>query len=93
MSDENTFTEAERIYPKGQKRSLGIIAREIRADWKNVYFGAKPYLQAMADLDSIEDNYILDPGRSIVAYFLANASTWRGEVARRIKAELREMLK
>ena len=74
-------------------RNLNVIAQEIRSDWTKVYFGAVPYLDAMGTLNSIEDNYILDSGRSIVAYFLANAGTWRGEVARRVKKELNKMLK
>ena len=74
-------------------RSLYEIVREIRNDWKNVYFGAKPYLDAMATLDSVDDNYGWDSGKSIVRYFLANASTWRGETAKRIKAELKAMVK
>ena len=75
-----------------QTRSLRVIAQEIRSDWKKVYFGAVPYLDAMSTLDSIEGNYYLDNAKSIVRYFLANATTWRGDVARRVKAELREML-
>ena len=78
---------------KMEQRSLGTIASEISNDWENTYFGALPYLNAMYSLDSIEDNYGLDSGKSIVAYFLANAQTWRGEVARRVKKELKEMLK
>lgn len=74
-------------------RPLYEIAREIRKDWKNVSPYAAPYLSAMATLESIEDNYIFDSGRSIVAYFLANAGSWRGETAKRIKAELRTMSK
>ena len=74
-------------------RPLYEIAREIRKDWKNVSPYAAPYLSAMATLESIEDNYIYDSGRSIVAYFLANAGSWRGETAKRIKAELRAMSK
>lgn len=73
------------------KRSLSAIAREIRADWKKVYFGAVPYLDAMSSLDSIDDNYYQDSGKSIVLYFLANAGTWRGETAKRVKAELKAM--
>ena len=72
-------------------RPLYQIATEIRRDWKKVYFGAVPYLDAMQSLDSIEDNYIMDSGKSIVLYFLSNASTWRGETAKRIKAELKAM--
>lgn len=74
-------------------RPLYVIASEIRKDWKKVYFGAVPYLDAMSSLDSIEDNYIMDSGKSIVLYFLSNASTWRGETARRVKAELKAMSK
>ena len=72
-------------------RPLYQIANEIRKDWTKVYFGAVPYLDAMSTLDSIEDNYIMDSGKSIVLYFLSNASTWRGETAKRIKAELKAM--
>ena len=78
---------------KKQTRSLSEIAFEIRKDWKPVYFGAVPYLDAMSTLDSIEDNYIMESGKSIVAYFLSNAGTWRGEKAREIKKELNAMLK
>ena len=74
-------------------RPLYEIAREIKNDWKNVYFGAKPYLDAMATLTSINDNYGFDSAKSIVLYFLGNASTWRGETAKRIKAELKAMAK
>ena len=76
-----------------ESRSLSVIAAEIKKDWKKPYFGAVPYLQAMACLDSINDNYGWDSGKSIVLYFLANASTWRGETARRIKNELNAMTK
>ena len=74
-------------------RPLYEIAKEIKSDWKNVYFGAKPYLDAMATLNSINDNYGFDSGKSMVLYFLSNASTWRGETAKRIKAELKAMTK
>ena len=74
-------------------RPLYEIARDIKKDWKNVYFGAKPYLDAMATLDKVSDNYGWDSGRSSVNYFLANASTWRGDTAKRIKAELKAMVK
>ena len=74
-------------------RPLATIAREIRADWTKVYFGAVPYLDAMSTMGSIEEDFGADPGREIVVYFLANAGCWRGDVARRVKAELNGMLK
>ena len=76
------------------QRPLNVIANEIQKDWSaKVYFGARPYLQAMSTLNSVNDNYGMDSGRSIVNYFLANAGTWRGETARRVKAELKAMVK
>jgi hypothetical protein len=73
-------------------RSLSEIASEIYADWQNVYFGAVPYLEAMSTLDSIDDSYGADDARMIVSYFLTNTRGWRGETAKRIKAELKAML-
>ena len=74
-------------------RPLYEIAAEIRRTWPKVYFGAVPYLEAMETLPSVNHNYGMDSGKSIVNYFLANATTWRGDDARRIKAELKAMVK
>jgi len=74
-------------------RPLHTIAREIKRDWAKPYFGAVPYLDAMGALDSISDKYYEDDGVSVVSYFIANAATWKGDTARRVKAELRAMLK
>ena len=74
-------------------RKIYEIASEILQDWKKPYFGAVPYIEAMLQLNTIHDDYYLDTAESVVIYFLANAQTWRGETAKRIKAELREMLK
>ena len=74
-------------------RPLSTIAREIKKDWQKMYFGAVPYWEAMSSLNSIKDMYYSDSARSVVLYFLSNASTWRGETAKRIKLELNQMLK
>ena len=78
-------------------RPIFEIAREIRSNWskqgKGINYAAKPYLDAMADLNSITDNYMYDSGKSVVLYFLCNATSWKGETARRIKAELKGMCK
>jgi len=73
-------------------RSLCTIAREIHEDWKNISPYAKPYANAMLALSNIHNRYGYDDGRSIVLYFLANASGWRGPKARAIKAELKALL-
>jgi len=72
-------------------RPLHQIATEIKQDWKKPYFGAVPYLDAMQTLDKISDNYYEDSAKTIVIYFLANANTWRGEVAKRVKTELKQL--
>lgn len=72
-----------------EPRKLHEIATEIRQDWKRVYFGAVPYLEAMSALSLPTDSYGEDSAKTIVIYFLSNATTWRGDVARRIKAELK----
>jgi hypothetical protein len=74
-------------------RSLSTIANDIRKDWAKPYFGAVPYLDAMETLNTIRDSYYYDDASDIVRYFLANATTWKGETARAIKAELKAMLK
>jgi len=76
-----------------QTRPLHQIAAEIRRDWKKPYFGAVPYIEAMSELDSIDGMYYYDSAKSIVLYFLGNANTWRGDVAKRIKIELKAMSK
>lgn len=74
-------------------RPLSNIAHDIRRDWKSVNFAAKPYLAAMLEMDQITDQYMYDSGKTIVNYFLSNAQTWRGPVAKLIKAELKGLAK
>jgi hypothetical protein len=81
------------IYYIMTTRTLSQIASEVRKDWKNINFAAKPYLDAMAQMDSVNQDYGWDSGKSIVLYFLGNASSWRGEKAKEIKAELKAMCK
>lgn len=74
-------------------RPIYEIALEIRSLWKKPYFGAVPYLDAMVHLDSINDYYFMDSAKEVVLYFLANASTFRGEDAKRLKKELKDLVK
>lgn len=75
-----------------QPRPLRSIATEIRTIWAKVNYAAEPYLEAMEQLDSIDDRYYQDTARDIVRRFLSNASAFRGEDARRLKAELKTIL-
>jgi hypothetical protein len=74
-------------------RDLSVVAADIRRHWANPSVYVRPYLDAMAGLSSVRDAYYSESGESVVLYFLANASGWRGADARRIKAELHDMLK
>lgn len=74
-------------------RSISTIAREISVEWKNVSPYAKPYLNAMLTLHSTQDKYGLDDAHSIISYFLANASSFRGGKAKELKAELKALAK
>ena len=73
-------------------RTLREIAIEIRREWKRIPPYAEEYLNAMSHLDSVNDYFMLDDGKSIVLYFLNEACVWRGDAARRIKAELKSMV-
>ena len=83
MNTSKTLSEA----------SLSTIARVIRSDWQKVNYAAIPYLEAMETLTTIKDKYYCDSGESVVAYFLSNATSWRGEVAKAVKLELNKRLK
>lgn len=74
-------------------RSISSIAYDIKRAWAKPYFGAKPYLDAMTQLNNINDKYFHDDAKSVIMYFLANASTFRGNDAKVLKAELKAILK
>ena len=75
-----------------EHRPLYKIAAEIRRDWVKVPASANAYLIPMMQLNSVDDDYGFDSGKSGVLYFLSNASTWKGEKARAIKSELKSMV-
>jgi hypothetical protein len=77
------------------QRPLSVIAREIEAGYgqSTGYYAAKPYVDAMKTLTSITDRFYEDSARDVVIYCLSNLNGWRGEDARRVKAELKAMLK
>lgn len=75
-----------------EQRRISVIAQEIVTDWKKVNYAAVPYLRAMQEIRSIHDHYHQDSAASVVRYFLANARSWRGDTAKRIKSELKSQL-
>lgn len=73
-------------------QSISTIAREISREWKNVNYAAKPYLEAMRSLDSASDSFGYDSAKSVVSYFLANASGYRGDTAKAHKSALKAIV-
>lgn len=73
-------------------RALHEIMADVRQDWRNVSPYAEPYVRALGTLNEPNDYYLLERGDELIRRFLANASGWRGERARAIKAELKSML-
>lgn|SRR3990167_1983273 len=76
--------------------TIAEIASIVRKNWNNVYFGAVPYLEAMESLDIVDPKvsyYGCDSGESIVLYFLSNATSFRGDIARAVKKELKNRCK
>lgn len=58
-----------------------------------INYAAAPYLDAMSYLYTWESMFGADTAHEVVARFLCNASTWRGETARAVKKELNYILK
>lgn len=49
-------------------RPIYEIAQDIRKNWSKVSPYAKPYLDAMSSLETLDDNYYFDSGESVVLY-------------------------
>ena len=73
-------------------QNISTIALEISRDWKKVNYAAKPYLEAMRYIDTAQDKYGFDDTRSVVSYFLANASGYRGDTAKAHKSALKAIV-
>lgn len=74
-------------------RKIREIANDIAADYarqgKPVHPFAAPYVDAMLTMDSVGDTYGAESGEYVILYGLHNLSGWRGETARKCKAELK----
>lgn len=81
-----------------QPRKLHEIAADIANCWKakpasaNTMTFAVPYLNAISQMEYVEDMYGAEYGDMVVCYLLNNIRNWRGEDAKRIKKELNAMI-
>jgi sulfatase maturation enzyme AslB (radical SAM superfamily) len=86
---QNNFMKKETPRPLKDKK-LSELARMIDV---KIWYGAEPYVQALKTMSNISEDYGQDSGTAIVAGFLANATTMKGDIMRAIKAELNARLK
>ena len=76
-------------------RTLSEIATDILSDVTlkgSARIRAKPYLEALQELETVADMYFADRGDVCTLYAVSNLAQWRGESAKRLKAELRAHL-
>lgn len=84
-------------------RDVGTIAREVFTSWAphlrknpmawpNYIKFSFPYLKEMLKMKHVTDPVGLEDGVMVVLYFLNNAHHWRGDDARRLKAELNQLI-
>lgn len=75
------------------KRPIYQIAKDIKDAWKNPSPYAMEYLIPMLSINNIDDHYFFDDAERIIICFLEEAKTFRGEKARELKQELKDLLK
>lgn len=72
---------------------IDALATIVILTWESVSLHAAPYLNAMCKMRSVNDGYGADSGETVILYFLANATQYKGAVARMVKAELKARIK
>ena len=73
-------------------RTISSIMADVKKAWAKPNFAAVPYIAALSTLRTVNDVYIHEDARSLILYFLSNASSFRGPQAKALKAELRALL-
>lgn len=69
------------------------FGNEIKINWEFPSGYAIPYIDALCRLGDWNSHYVHEHAFGIAARFLVNASTWKGDVAKRVKSELKKILK
>ena len=75
------------------ERPIREIADEIVQDWRPMREELVPYVSRMLEIRSLAEADDLERAKHDVRYFLDHSGPWRGELAGRIKSELRAMVK
>jgi hypothetical protein len=92
LNSANIYLDAGRL-DGPELRPLHVISDEIFKVWlPSPSPEAYPYARALRYLATVTDKYGDDTAEEIILKFISNAKYWRGNHARRIKAELRAHL-
>lgn len=75
------------------KRPVYKIAEDILNSWDSPNYAARPYLAAMLTINNEQEKYGHETAKSIILYFLSNATTFKGLKAKELKAELKQLIK
>lgn len=77
-----------------EKMTLSQISDLISNSWNNMPEKAYCYVEAMSQIESLEDKYgDYETGLEIVSYFLTNAKTWQGNIAKNVKQHLNNLIR
>ena len=87
----NSINPISAEYVRGLEWSQ--LVRLIGEHWVKMSVHARPYYSAMRVMSGPKEAYGMDSGIGTVLYFLGNAASWRGDVARAVKAELKRRIK
>lgn len=74
-------------------RPINKIAADIEKYWPRVPNSAEVYLNAMFALTDKNSKFGFDKAPDIINRFLCNATAWKGQHARELKAELKRAIK
>ena len=82
--------------PNAGPRTIKAIVADITSEWgekvNTVGYAAKPYLDALANIETAEEYYGADKAEHLVRYLLSNLAQFKGPQARALKEELRSHL-
>ena len=93
QADPRTAARMKTIAEGDLSDIASVIRRDLREQRKSVPPAAAPYLDALGALSSMNDMYDMDSAKTVVAYLLSNLSSYKGETAKAVKAELKRRLK
>lgn len=78
-------------------RTIKAIVADITTTWgaekiRTTGYAARPYLEALADIETAEETYGDEKAEHLVRYLLSNLTQFKGQQARVLKEELRAHL-